>query len=158
MCSLAPQHRPPLCTAAFLILPPLCGKKKNVHFVRGGRLMISPACPIWPVEIYLSAHLSSWAQSGAFSCWLRRRCLQRRDMKNATEVVVIRRLGGPGEITWASMCSASIFDGTILVKKNKNWLPLPVNDMSQEQNFSVFSLQKAQKMDYRRIRQHWIDH
>jgi len=37
---------------------------------------------VWPVEIYLSAHLSSWP----FLADSAELCLQRRDMKDATEV------------------------------------------------------------------------
>lgn len=98
---------------------------------RGGReLMISPASPTWPVESYLSAHLSSSAQSGP-SCWLHCLCLQRRDMKNATEVTVfpphfrVRRKSPE-----PSRCSTSIL--------TKIRLPLVVSDVSQKIKFSSF--------------------
>lgn len=103
--------------------------------------MISPVSPIWPAEIYLSAHLSSSAQpflltpSSLFTETRHEKCNRGRHLL----------------VSWGPGKSPELACGVRLCQETRSEkrTPSPI-----EQNFGVSSQQKAQKMDYRRIRQH----
>lgn len=153
----------PICAGFSSSLP----AQKKVCFVRGGRLMISPVSHRRPEEINLSAHLGTSAPTS--SCWLCHRSSRTPGMKNASRET-LRLSRGLGENRLSEHVQCSDPEKICFRIKINKW---PDFEVKKYLHFSVYMLlllllsnlcvsflsqQQAQKMDYRRIWRHWIDH